>query len=139
MIKISTKVISVFFSIKAKTTEETTKERLHVNIATSILALSFLVFFMFIDKVPLEYVLTIFSLFTEDWFKIALVMISAFFLLVSYLEKNFSYVLLISVFLLGHFLFVNVYDDKYSIQATNKKIDVKKERTEHYSLFHNLA
>ena len=139
MIKISPKNVTNIFSFEAKTTEKIRQERLQLNIASSALALSFLVFFMFIDKVPLEYVLTIFSLFTEDWFKIALVMISAFFLLVSYLEKNFSYVLLISIFLLGHFLFVNVYDDKYSIQATTKKIDVKKNRTMHYNLFQNLA
>ncbi len=139
MIKISPKNVTNIFSFEAKTTEKIRQERLQLNIASSALALSFLVFFMFIDKVPLEYVLTIFSLFTEDWFKIALVMISAFFLLVIYLEKNFSYVLLISIFLLGHFLFVNVYDDKYSIQATTKKIDVKKNRTMHYNLFQNLA
>lgn len=47
--------------------------------------------------------------------------------LIIHLDKNFSYVILVSVFLTGHFLFVNVYDDKYSIQETTKNIDVKKE------------
>ena len=110
-----------------------------MNIVSSVLALSFLVFFMFIDKVSVEYVLKIFSVFTEDWFKIGLTSISVFSLFVSYFEKNFSYVLLISIFLLGHFLFVNVYDDKYSIQATTKKVDDKKNRTMYYNLFQNLA
>ncbi len=139
MIKISLKNVTNFFSFETKTTEKIKKEQFQLNIASSVLALSFLVFFMFIDKVPLEYVLTIFSLFTEDWFKIALAMISVFFLLVSHLEKNLSYVLLISIFLLGHFLFVNVFNDKYSIQATTNKTEVKKKRTMHYNLYRNLA
>ena len=139
MIKISTNSLSNFFSLEKKTDEEISKERFQLNIASSLLALSFLVFFMFVDKIHVEYVLVVYSLFSEDWFKIGLTSISVFLLFVSYLEKNFSYVLLIAIFLFGHFLFVNVYDDKYSIQATTKKIDVKKKRTMHYDLFQNLS
>ncbi len=123
-----------FYQFETKTAEEINKERFYVNIASSVLALSFLTFFMFIDKIPVEYVLKFFSLLTEGWFKIALVLISIFFLFVGYLEKNFSYVVLISVFLTGHFLFLNVYDDQYSIELTVKKVDIKNKNTRHYYL-----
>ncbi len=58
---------------------------------TSLLALSFLLFFMFIDMIYVEYVLNMYSLFTEKWFKIGIFMISVFFFLVSILDRNFSF------------------------------------------------
>ena len=108
------------------------KESFIINIFTSLLALSFLLFFMFIDIIHVEYVLKIYSLFTEKWFKIAMFMIAIFFFLVSALDRNFSFMLLICTFLFGHFLFLNVFDDTYSIDGSAKIELEKKIKTVHF-------
>ena len=105
------------------------KESFILNIFTSLLALSFLLFFMFIDMIHVEYVLKIYSLFTEKWFKIGILMIAIFFFLVSVLDRNFSFMLLICTFLFGHFLFVNVFDDTYSIDGSATIESDQKART----------
>ena len=108
------------------------KESFIINIFTSFLALSFLLFFMFIDIIHVEYVLKIYSLFTEKWFKIGIFMIAIFFFLVSVLDRNFSFMLLTCTFLLGHFLFVNVFDDTYSIDESAMIELDKKIKTVHF-------
>jgi hypothetical protein len=112
--------------------EKIKREQFIINIFTSLLALSFLLFFMFIDMIHIEYVLKIYSLFTEKWFKIAMFMLAIFFFLISVLDRNFSFMLLICTFLLGHFLFVNVFDDTYSIDGSATIEPETKARTAHF-------
>jgi hypothetical protein len=112
--------------------EKIKREQFIINIFTSLLALSFLLFFMFIDMIHIEYVLKICSLFTEKWFKIGILMITVFFFLVSVFDQNFSFMLLICTFLLGHFLFVNVFDDTYSTDGSAMIKPDKKIKTVHF-------
>jgi len=97
-----------FFRLHPMTEEEINKERFNNNVGASLLALMFIIFFLFIDHIPVNYVLNIYIFFTKTWFKLSIAISTLLFFVWALRYKNFSYILLISVFAFGHFLFVNV-------------------------------
>jgi len=118
---------------------EINKERNIYNIGSSLLAVIFIFFFIYIDQIPVKYVLTVYSVFTETWFKASIVSSAISFFVLALYYKNFSYILLISVFTLGHFLFVNVYNNQYSLGNNSTKVEVKKEKIRYYSIHWNIG
>jgi len=125
-----------FFRWHPMTQEEINKERFNNNVWASLLALVFILFFLFIDQIPVNYVLSIYSVFTEMWFKLSIATGSVLFFIMALQYKNFSYILIISIFSFGHFLFVNVYNDRSSLSS---KVEVKKEKIKYYSAHWNIG
>ena len=92
-----------------------------MRILTSLMSFAFLFFFLFLDKINYETVLSIYTFFTSEYFKVVVVLLSAYVLIGSIVLRNFTYVFTICVFLFGQFLFVHVLDDDYSIDSAQRK------------------
>ena len=92
-----------------------------MRIFTSIMSFAFLFFFLFLDKINYQTVLSIYTFLTSEFFKIAVVGISAYIFIGSIVLRNFTYVFAICLFLFMQFLFVHVLDEDYSIDSVPRK------------------
>ncbi len=91
------------------------QDQKNAKFINSVLAFTFLFSFMFIEKIPVEWVLITYGFFSDEAFKIGFFVLSIFILWLSYDGKFYGYSLSLIIFALGHFLFINVYADKYSL------------------------
>ncbi len=111
-----------------------------VRILASLLSFAFLFFFLFLDKIDYKTVLTIYTFFTSEYFKLAVVGLSIYILIGSIVLRNFTYVFAICLFLFGQFLFVHVLDEDYSIDSVSRKTYENPPKNKHYfSGFWNLG
>lgn len=119
--------------------EQINKERFFINILSSLVAITFIIFFTYIEKIPVEYVFSIYCFVTEDLFKFCILISALTFFSFAVYYKNFSYILLISAFSFGQLLFVYIYDDRYSLGSKFKEVEFKKIEIKHYSVHWNIG
>ncbi len=108
-----------------------------LKIFTVFIALFYLFLFLLIEKIPYDYVLSIFIFLTHGYLKWCLVVFLPFFLYLSLEEKTWGYVLVMISFMAGQFLFVHVFGDDYRMPFDTKVKD--KTEKHYYSPTQNLA
>jgi len=129
---------SLFFTEKDRKAFK--KELGMVRILTSLLSFAFLFFFLFLDKIDYKTVLTIYTFFTSEYFKSAVVILSIYVFVGSIALRNFTYVFTICLFLFGQFLFVHVLDKDYSIDSAPRKAYENPPKNKYlYSEFWNIG
>ena len=140
MLKISlvTTFIWNFIKFHNLSQEQINKERFFINILSSLVAITFIIFFTYIEKIPVEYVFSIYYFITGPLFKFCILITALTFFSFAVYYRNFSYILLISAFSFGQLLFVYVYDDRYSLGSNEPKIE-EKESNKYYSVHWNIG
>lgn len=94
---------------------EVKKENFQLKMAAFVVALVFLLSFIYIEKIPYDWVLYAYEVFTAPWHKMAMIAASVIFLYATWKEKHFGYAFLLIAYLAGQFLFVNVFGDNYTL------------------------
>ncbi len=119
MIKISIQQVKDYFNTNEITLK---KEIVVLRVIGTLLAFSFLFFFLFIEDVPVAWLLIIYGFFTASFIKISLVLIATLSILAGFVEKDWSLSVIVLVFLIGQVMFINVFTDKYSL-GTEEKVE----------------
>jgi len=119
MIKISIQQVKGFF----KTDEiMIKKEIVAIRVISTLLAFFFLFSFVFIKNIPVDWLFSAYDFFTSPYFLAALVIASVASILEGLVDKNWSLSILMLILLTGHVMFINVFADKYSLDAKGATI-----------------
>ena len=125
--------------MKADKTKKEKERLVNIKMAASLIAVSFMMLFLNIKRVDFETIYMLYDFFTDRNYvtiSSSLMMLTLAFCIY---KEDFSYLIVVVVFLMGQLLFVHIFADDYVLERENSAKKSLMKNKHHYTAFGNLG